>query len=470
MRRVEALAAVVLLAALPLGGTPAAAQPAREHMGLVASLGGEFAGPQADYVQRVGDRMAQAAGMRQRCIFTVLNSEVVNAFTAPPGCYVYITRGLLSIMNSEAELAAVLGHELGHVTAKHAQRQEQAEALSGLAAALIGAATKSDIAGGIAGRVGKLGTLSYSRNQEYEADTLALRYLPMAGYAPEGLTRVLDGLQREDAFNTQTTGQGGAATPAWARTHPLTGDRIQRAETQAARIAYAEDLALDQRAFLAALDGMPFGDDPGQGVVRGGSFVHPALRIRFDAPQGFALSNTPQAVRVAGPQGMLAEFAPGQAPASQLEAYAAAVMRGIIRQGRHELGQAQRTTINGMPAVVLPARALSAGRPVDLTVVAYAAGGNQVYHFVSMAPAGQAGVFDGMYESFRRLSDRDAEAVGGRRIAVVTVRPGDTAETMSARMPPERDRLARFLMLNNLRPGEPLAPGAQVKIVTEGRR
>ena len=123
-----------------------------------------------------------------------------------------------------------------------------------------------------------------------------------------------------------------------------------------------------------------------------------------------------------------------------------------------------------MPAVVLPARALSAGRPVDLTVVAYAAGGNQVYHFVSMAPAGQAGVFDGMYESFRRLSDRDAEAVGGRRIAVVTVRPGDTAETMSARMPPERDRLARFLMLNNLRPGEPLAPGVQVKIVTEGRR
>lgn len=465
MRRVLALAAAVWLAAVP-----AAAQPAREHLGLVAGLGGEFIGPQADYVQRVGERMAQAAGLRRRCVFTVLNSEVVNAFTAPPGCYVYVTRGLLSVMNSEAELAAVLGHELGHVSASHAQRQEQAEALTGLAAALIGAATKSDLAGRVAGRVGKLGTLSYSRSQEYEADTLALRYLPQAGYAPDGLTRVLDALRREDAFNAQINGQSSAGAPVWSRTHPLTGDRIQRVVSQTATVDYAEGLALEEDGFLAALDGMPFGDDPGQGFVRGGTFVHPGLRVRFDAPQGFVMSNEPQAIRIVGPQGMLAEFAPGQASARQLEAYALAVLRGVIREGRHEMGQPNRTTINGLEAVVLPARALSGGRPVDLTVVAYALGGNEVYHFVSMAPAGRAGAFDPMYDSFRRLSPREAEGVGGRRIAVVTVRPGDTAESLSARMPPERDRLARFLMLNGIEPGEPLQPGRRVKIVTDGRR
>ncbi|MDZ4375703.1 MAG: hypothetical protein U1C74_30345, partial [Phenylobacterium sp.] len=261
-----------------------------------------------------------------------------------------------------------------------------------------------------------------------------------------------------------------ATRVTWARTHPLTGDRIQRAQAQVTRVAWAEGLVTDERAFLAALDGMPFGDAGAWGAVRGGSFVDPALRIRFDAPQGFALNSAPQALRIEGPPGMLAEFAAGQAGVNDLDAYAAAVLNGVVRQGRHEVGQPHRTSINGLPAVVLPARATSSGRPVDLTVVAYALGGREAYHFVTMAPAGQAGVFDTMYDSFRRLSEREIDGAGGRRIQVVTIRPGDTVEALAARMPPERDRLARFLMLNNLRPGQILEPGAQVKIVTEGRR
>jgi len=460
-----------LAAACALAATPAAAQPAREHVDLVASLGGQYLGPQADYVQRVGERMAVAAGMRRRCVFTVLNSEVVNAFTAPPGCYVYITRGMLSIMNSEAELAAVLGHELGHVSASHAQRQEQAEALTGLAAALVGAATKSDTAGKIAGRVAKLGTLSYSRSQEYEADQLALRFLPQAGYAPEGLTRVLDDLQREDEFNARTTGQSAArGAPAWARTHPLTTDRIQRASAEAAKSPYVDGLVLDEGAYLSAIDGLPYDDDPARGFVRAGSYVHPGLRIRFDAPRGFQMTNEPEAVRITGPGGTLAEFSGGQATARQLDRFATDSLRAIIRQGRHEMGTPQRTTINGLDVVIVPARAFSGGRPVDLVAVAYSLGGDEAYSFVAMTPEGQASVFDPMFDSFRRLTDREARAFGGRRIAVATVRAGDTAESMAARMPPERDRLARFLMLNALQPGEPLRPGAQVKVVVDGRR
>jgi predicted Zn-dependent protease len=137
-------------------------------------------------VSRIGERMAQAAGLGGRCTFTIVDTEEINAFTAPPGCYVYVTRGLLAVLNSEAELAAVLGHELGHVAANHAHKQQNQETIGGLAAVLVGAATKSDLAGAVARRAAKLGALSYSRGQEYEADTLAMRYLPQAGYAPRG--------------------------------------------------------------------------------------------------------------------------------------------------------------------------------------------------------------------------------------------------------------------------------------------
>lgn len=465
MKALLGLAAALAVAA------PAAAQPAREHQELVTSLGGQYLGPQADYVQRVGDRMATAAGMRRRCVFTVLNSEVVNAFTAPPGCYVYITRGLLSIMNSEAELAAVLGHELGHVSAQHAQRQEQAEQISGIAAALVGAATKSNTAGKIASRVAKLGTLGYSRSQEFEADQLALTYLPEAGYAPEGLTLVLADLQREDEFNARTTGQSDAgAAPVWARTHPLTTDRIQRAQAGVAKISVAEGLALDPGPYLAALDGMPYTDDPAQGYVRGGAYVHPSLGIRFDAPRGFALTNEPEAVKIVGPGGTLAEFTGGRATARQLDRFARESLMRVIQRGRHEMGQPRWTTINGVEAVVLPARASSGGRPVDLVAVAYALGGDEAYAFVAMAPAGEAAQFDPMFNSFRRLSERERRGLGGKRLVVTTVKSGDTAESLASLMPPERDRLARFEMLNGLRPGEQPRPGAQVKVVVEGRR
>lgn len=459
-----------LAAMLALAAAPAAAQPAREHRQMVAELGGTYLGPQADYVQRIGERMAQAAGMRQPCVFTVVNSEVVNAFTAPPGCYVYVTRGLLALVNSEAELAAVLGHELGHVAANHAIRQQSTETMGSLAAVLVGVATRSDIAGKVAGRVAKLGALGYSRNQEYEADSLALRYLPAAGYAPEGLTRVLDDLQREGEFTARESGKPENSMAPWASTHPLTSDRIRRASAQAARIPVQDGLVLDDQGYLAAVDGLPYGDDSVQGLVRGGAYIHPQLGFRFDAPRGFRMSNEPEAVKISGPGGALAEFAGGRATAKQLDAYALEVLKGVVRNGRYDAGQPERTNINGLEAVVLPARASSGGRPVDLTVVAYSLGGDEAYSFIAMTPAGQSGLFDPMFDSFRRLSDREADGAASRRIAVVEVRPGDTAEGLAARMAPDGDPIGRFRMLNALEPGEPLRPGRRVKLVVEGRR
>jgi len=464
------VAGVALAVALPALAQVDRVQAERvQQAQVLESVGGRYEGPQGEYVSRIGERIATAAGLPGRCTFVIVDSPVVNAFTTPPGCYVYVTRGLLAVLNSEAELAAVLGHEVGHVAARHAQRQQSTEAFSGLAAALVGAVTKSDLAGAVANRAAQLGTLSYSRNQEYEADTLSLRYLPQAGYSPRGMTDVLEDLQREDAFTAAVTGRGPRMTPAWASTHPLTTDRISRVARQASAVDPADRSGQNRETYIQAMAGMVYGEDPDEGYVDGRSFTHPRLGIAFDAPAGFRLANASDAVRISGPSGQQGEFASGRATAGRLEDYAYAVMRRVVGSAAIEQSAPVRTTINDVPAVVLPARATSRsmGR-VDVVVAAYAVGGDRAYHFATIAPAGQSAVFDEMYDSFRRLSEREASG-GPMRLAVATVRTGETADAISARMAGDR-RLERFLMLNGLRPGEPLSPGRRVKVVVGGRR
>lgn len=458
--------------------TSALAQPVRggssereQQAQILASAGGAYDGPQSAYVARVGEAMARAAGLPNRCTFTVVNSEVINAFTAPPGCYVYVTRGLLSLMNSEAELAAVLGHELGHVTAKHATRQRNREALGGLAAVLVGAVAKSDTLGQLAGQVAQVGILSYSRTQEYEADTLALRYLPVAGYDVGGMSRVLDALQRDDQFSARAQGvDTRQVMPVWARTHPLTSDRITRAQRQAALLPPQPDALSNEAPYLVALDGLLYGEDAAQGVIRGTSFQHPGLRIAFDAPRGFTLTNGATAVRITGPSGLRAEFSTGRPANGRLEDYAGQVLRATVGQAPYRAEQPLRTTVNGIEAVVLPARAQASGGLVDVAVAAYAPAADRAYQFVAVAPAGQGRAFDSMISSFRRLSEREAAAVGSRRIDIVTLRPGDTAASLSSRMAVENLPLERFLLLNNLTAGEPLRAGRKVKLIVDAVR
>ncbi|MBW8813838.1 MAG: M48 family metalloprotease [Caulobacterales bacterium] len=469
MRSFAALLAVAVLAA----GWPAAAQDTRaaraereQQAQVLEGLGGAYDGPQAAYVSRIGERMAAVAGLRGRCVFTLVNSEVVNAFAAPPGCHVYVTRGLLSLLNSEAELAAVLGHEVGHVAADHATRQRNQQVATGLAAALVGALAKSDLVGEVAGKAAQLGVLSYSRNQEFEADNLSLHYLPLAGYDPRALAAVLDALQREEAFTAHTAGTS-RSLPAWASTHPLTADRIRRADDGAAGGAADPGLEVGAPAFLAALDGLAYGDDPVGGVIRGGAFLHPGLRIGFQAPGGFRLVNASRAVGIEGPGALRGEFAAGRATAGRLEDYAAQVLAAVAGSTPLQAERPQHTVINGLDAVVLAARAFPRSGPVDLTVAAYAVGDGRAYHFVTIAPVGQGRAVDDLIGSFHRLSEREAAAVGARRISVVTVRAGDTSESLAARMAGEA-RLERFRLLNALDPGEALAPGRKVKLVVDG--
>jgi len=447
---------------------PAVAEAARaragqQHPQIMAQFGGEVAGPTSVYVKGVGEKIATAAGLPGRCTFTVIGSEVVNAF-AVPGCYIYITRGLLAIMNSEDELASVLGHEVAHVVADHSSRRQNASTLSGLGALAVGILTGSGELAQLAGQAAQVWTLSYSRDQEFESDDLGVRYLLRTGYNPFAAADMLGALGVNDALTAKTSNrEAGGEIPAWARSHPLSADRVTRATAQAQAGGGVRGQPPERTApYLAAIRGMIYGDDPEQGFVNGRTFSHPKLRIAFEAPTGFALTNTPASVNISGANAK-AQFSGGPLPTEGLEAYARAVLSELVGQSRVQVGPVQRTSINGLETALLAARAQAqSGQVVDVSVSAYRVG-DRVYHFVALAPQGQIGALDSMVRSMRTLNDAQAAALRARVIDVVNVGPRDTVQTLAQRMAFDDFRVDRFLSLNGLNANTPLP--AQVKIV-----
>lgn len=473
-----AAAALVVGACATIDSTPDAPSVAgndrvratQQHPQILAQFGGAVEGPVGVYVASVGERVAAAAGVPGQCTFTVVNSDVVNAF-AVPGCYIYITRGLLAIMNSEDELASVLGHEIGHVVADHAARRQNTAALTGIGALLVGVLSGSGDAAQAAAQAGQLYALNYSRDQEFESDDLGVRYLRRSGYNAFAAADMLNALGVNDALTTRTNNREAAsATPAWARTHPLSADRVARANAQATAAGAVRDTPPENTsAYLNAVRGLVYGDDPEQGFVIGRTFSHPSLRLAFEAPQGFTLTNTSAAVLIAGPNGLRAQFAGGALPEGGLEAHAAAVLRQIVGQAPAQVGQAQRSTTNGLETVTLPARAQAqSGQVVDVIVTAYRFG-DRAYHFVTLAPSGASQAFTPMLRSMRALTAQEAAALRPRQIDLVTVGARDTAETLARRMAFDNYQLERFLALNGREAGQPLRQGEVVKIVRYAR-
>lgn len=480
-------AASVVLAACatePATGAPAGMSAsdrrlgAQEHPKILQEFGGPYNGPGLSMVTRVGRQMALQSGIAStgnECTVTLLNSTVVNAF-AIPGCYIYVTRGLLSIMNDEAELASVLGHEIGHVAARHAQRRQQASTLSGLGALLLGIFTGSGQLAQLAGQAAQLYTLKFSRSQEYQADDLGIQYMTKAGYDPYASADMLESLEDESQLEMKIRGVTEAQQmPAWARTHPLTSDRINRATAQAKKTGVAPNArARNRDQYMAAIDGMLYGDDPTQGYVDGQTFAHPTLKLSFRAPPNFYLNNSTAAVTAQGPNGVQAQFSGGKMPSGAgLDDYMSQVLQGLFGQAQGvQLGNLQRTTVNGMETAVIQARAPTQSGSADVRVAAYRWSPTEAFHIIMISPSNvnASGQFDTMMRSFRRLSDSEAAALRPRILDVVTVKAGDTLQSLANRMAVSNHKLETFLTINDRESNEPLRPGEKVKLVVVGSR
>ncbi|NUS99563.1 MAG: M48 family metalloprotease [Sphingomonas sp.] len=448
----------------------------QDHQKLVDELGGAETGPRAAYVDGVGRRVAAYSGVQAGAYrFTLLNSAVENAF-AVPGGYVYVTRQLMALMDNESELAFALGHEVGHVAANHAQARESYARRSSVLG-VLGAILGSVVGGGLGNAVAQmsqsrsqLATLSFSRDQEYQADTLGIRYLVGAGYDPAGAAGVLSAIGRATALEARVQGQDNRQTPEWASTHPLSENRVQRATATARATGRLGTGQRNRDQFLSALNGVYVDDDPAQGIIEGRTFMHPDLRIYFAVPQGYLMQNGTSAVSISGSAGK-AQFSGGRYD-GPLENYINQLLQELAGgQVRLAVAPPQRTSINGIPVAYTTAQANTSSGSVDVSVFAYQWSPNTVYHFV-MITRGGAGVgpFIPMVQSIRRISPAEAASIRPRIINVHTVVPGDTPQTLASRMAYRTFQLDRFLSLNNLAANSRLVPGQKVKLIVYGSR
>jgi predicted Zn-dependent protease len=464
---------------IPSASTPItpseAQQGAQYHPQLLSQFGGAMSGSQAAYVEQVGKNIAVNSGLgnaRESFTVSLLNSPVNNAF-AVPGGYIYTTRQLVTLMNNEAELAAVLGHEVGHVAARHSQRRQQTAQRNSILG-VLGAIGSSILLGdtGLSDTVtrgflqgSQLLTLRFSRSQELEADDLGIQYLTRAGYEPRAMGTVLASLAAQNSLDARLQGRNDARIPEWASTHPDPASRVQRALSNAQGLPGS---VTNRDTFMQRIDGLLYGDDPEQGIIEGSRFIHPDLRLTFTAPQGFYMVNSTTAVSINGQS--------GQAQLT-LRPYNGD-LNTYIRQQFAELGgenttltpsNIERTTVNGIPAAFGQARVNNGQQQVDVTVFAYEFANDRAYHFAAITPAGRANTFGGMFQSMRRISQSEADQVIPRRLDVVTVQRGDTVASLARRMAYTDAQEQRFRVLNALGSNDSLQAGQRVKIVVRAR-
>lgn len=431
-----------------------------QHPRILATYGGEYADQKLERaVAMIVGRLIQASDdPNQTYRITILNSPSINAF-ALPGGYLYVTRGLLALANDSAELATVIAHEMGHVTANHGIQRQQKEAEEGLAAAVV-----NDVLGGApAAQValvrGKLRLAQFSRNQELEADAIGIRAAGRAGYDPYAAARFLQSMAAYSNFRS-VSGADDASLDFLA-SHPNAPQRIELALRHARSFGQPGTGTRDRDTLLAGIDGMLFGDTPEEGYVRGRTFLHPGLGIAFSVPEGFAIDNSAAAVTAAGPGEVAVRF-DGVTLARRTS------LSDYIRSGwvsGLDPQSVRAVTINGYEAA--RARAAAEGWQFDVTVIR---AGSQVYRLLTAAPAASSALAptaDSVASSFKMLSDVEKAALKPLRIRVVTVRPGETVGSLAAGMSGVDRKLELFRLLNGLAPGASVSAGDKVKIVTD---
>ncbi len=452
------------------------AEGAKYHPEILKEFGGPLQSPQTAYVVRVGKNIAVQSGLgnaQSDFNVTLLNSSVNNAF-AIPGGYVYITRQLVALCNSEAEMAGVLGHEVGHTAARHSKKRQQNSTIASILG--VGGSILGGLLGDSGGLLGAIGgglkqysgalaqvlTLKYSRGQEEEADDYGIRYLSKAGYDPTALSSMLTSLALQTAVDARVSGQTGGAIPEWASTHPDPAKRVVRAATKAK--AYPVSTVRNADTHLNAINGMLYGDDPVQGVVEGQDFLHPDLRMKFTAPTGFGIQNSADTVSINGNGGQ-AVFRQG-AYNGDRSAYVAAAFKSISgNQQTIPAGEIRQTTVNGIPAFYSSAVVNTQQGQRRVTVFAYEWSAGTAFHFIAISTA-NASPFDSMFGSMSRLSTAQAASIKPRKLRVVTVARTDSVATLAAKMAYTSLQTERFLALNGLTSSGRVVAGQKVKIVT----
>lgn len=411
------------------------------------------------YIQELGTRLAaQSERPNLPWTFRLLDDPVVNAF-ALPGGYIYITRGILAHLGSEAELAGVLGHEIGHVTARHSVGRMSTQQLAQLGLAL-GTALRPDLEGlaGVASAGLQVAFLKYGRDDERQADDLGVRYMLRGNYDPREMPQVFDMLDRV------TQDAGGGATPEWLSTHPNPGNRRERMEAQVA--AHQGDFTATvagRDSYLKRLDGLIYGENPREGFFRGNQFLHPDLAFRYTFPEGWQTANQKTGVLAMSPnQDAMIQIT--LADGTDTEAAA----RAFLGQQGLAVGALSNVQINGLPATIgdFSAATEQGGRLRGRAT--FVAHNNTVFQLLAYAGEPVWASYDAALQrsaaSFGRLTDAADLAVEPLRLKTITIDRAMTiaefAQRYLAPVPVEK-----IALINHADPGTRFEQGTVLKTV-----
>jgi predicted Zn-dependent protease len=412
------------------------------------------------FIQAKGQEMAGISHRKNLTYkFRVVDSPVVNAF-AVPGGYVYFTRGIMAHFNNEAEFAGVLGHEIGHITARHSAKQYSRAMLAqvGLVAGTVISPEFAKYADIAQTGVGLL-FLKFGRDAESQSDKLGVEYSTKIGYdAMEMATffETLDRLQKKS----------GAEVPDFLSTHPNPADREDKVAKLAAtwkKKSAVKDLKVGRNSYLKMIDGLVYGEDPKQGFVEGGVFFHPVLKFQFPIPREWNLENTPQQVQMAAKDGnamMLMTLAGG----SSLEEAA----KAVLQKFQLTLVESGKRSVNGLPAIEMIADQQQQNQAIRTLSTLIQYNGN-IYLFIGVAQRQQFDAYFKLFQStmhnFDVLTDQSKLNRQPERIRIKTIQRNASFAQAMRDFSVDEKRVEETAILNGMSLNDPLEKGTLIKII-----
>ena len=415
----------------------------------------------AAYVDGIGQSMAKISHRPTlKFTFRLMDSPVVNAF-AVPGGFVYFTRGILAHFNDEAELAGVMGHEIGHVTAQHGVEQMSKQQLAGIGL-LAGTILSEDFRrfGDQAQQALGLIFLKFSRDDESESDVLGVEYSTRAGYDAQHMARFFRTISR-------ITEKAGGGPPTFLSTHPNPDNREQRVGALAREWQQkvpGPKGGTDRAAYLRRIDGIVYGDDPRQGFVENGYFYHPDLKFQFSVPAGWQVANQPSQVQLISPQKNAAiQFSLGKGASAQEAA------QTFAQNSQAKVLQSGAAQVNGMRAYVLVSDMQTQDGGTRRVMSYFIEKDGSIYMFHGYTAANlfdsQSPNFERVMKSFDQLRNQAALSKQPRRVKIMTVdQPGDLRQILT-RSGIKTEELDDFAILNGMNLEDRLERGALVKVV-----
>lgn len=460
-----------LLLAGMLAATPASAQLGEVRMGErmhkeLAEAGMLYEDEKLTaYVAEVGQRLAAVSQDHRRMEyhFFVLDDAAVNAM-AFPGGYIYISRGLLAYLENESQLAAVLGHEVGHVSARHVARQQRGRRATSILSVMAGILTGSGAIYQVGQAYGQMLVSGYGREMELEADALGAEYLARAGYDPNAMLQVLNVLKDQELFAAQVQQRRPTYHGLYA-THPRNDQRLHEVIRLGAANAGTGEYVEPVGDYLAMIDGLPWGDAAADGVVRGHRYYHGRLGIVIDFPEGWTVRDGSTTL-TAVPPGVSGAAMTVELQA--LEGDGGSPEQFLTGKLGLEVAAGEALEVDGMPAYLGVLARPENGPRLQLAATVFKDGRAYIFRGNNQEPSFDEAFIEGFSEtvgSFRNMRQGDRSAATETRVVMVEARPGDTFESLARRYRMGRDGADRLRLLNGRYPrGEPRA-GDRVKVL-----